>query len=102
MPYRVLDAIERAAIRDKLTPMEVLETIRPQFTDESVAQLAAWVERFFKLWAHNQWKRERFAPGFHVDDRVLDPKGWCRFPILNGGFDRELVALRDYVETIAK
>ena len=101
MPYRVLDAIERAAIRDKLTPVEVLETIRPQFADESVAQLGQWVERFFKLWSHNQWKRERFAPGFHVDDRGLDPKGWCRFPILNSGFERELAALRDHVKTLA-
>ncbi|WP_152098600.1 NAD(+) synthase [Lacipirellula parvula] len=97
MPYRVLDAIERSAIRDKLTSVEVLETIRPQFANESVAQLGQWVERFFTLWSRNQWKRERFAPGFHVDDRGLDPKGWCRFPILSGGFERELAALRDYL-----
>jgi NAD+ synthase (glutamine-hydrolysing) len=101
MPYRVLDAIERAAIRDKLTPVEVLETIRPQFAAETVDQLAAWVERFFKLWAHNQWKRERFAPGFHVDDRGLDPKSWCRFPILNGGFQKELAELREYFKMLA-
>jgi NAD+ synthase (glutamine-hydrolysing) len=101
MPYRVLDAIERAAIRDKLTPIEVLETLRPQFAAETVAQLAAWVERFFQLWAHNQWKRERFAPGFHVDDRGLDPKSWCRFPILNGGFQKELAELREYVKMLA-
>ncbi len=31
MPYRVLDAIERAAIRDKLLPIEVFQTVRPQF-----------------------------------------------------------------------
>jgi NAD+ synthase (glutamine-hydrolysing) len=101
MPYRILDAIERAAIRDKLTPVEVLEAIRPQFADETVSQLAQWVEQFFTLWSRNQWKRERFAPGFHVDDRGLDPKSWCRFPILNGGFERELAALRDYVKSLA-
>lgn len=100
MPYRVLDAIERAAIRDKLTPIEVFETIRPQFEDQASAQLGEWVERFFTLWSRNQWKRERFAPGFHVDDRGLDPKSWCRFPILSGGFERELRALRDYVKAL--
>ena len=31
MPYRVLDAIERAAIRDKLLPIEVFDAVRPQF-----------------------------------------------------------------------
>ena len=44
---------------------------------------------------------ERFAPGFHVDDRGLDPKSWCRFPILNGGFQKELAELREYVKMLA-
>ena len=94
MPYRVLDAIERAAIRDKLMPVEVWETVRPLFPEHDPRQLAAWVERFFQLWCRNQWKRERYAPSFHLDDENLDPKTWCRFPILNSGFERELDDLR--------
>ena len=60
-------------------------------TDEDT--LREWVKRFFQLWSRNQWKRERYAPSFHVDDKNLDPKTWCRFPILSGGFDRELSEL---------
>lgn len=97
MPYRVLDAIERAAIRDKLLPIEVFETVRSQFQQYDATQLGVWVERFFRLWCRNQWKRERYAPSFHLDDENLDPKSWCRFPILNSGFDRELEELRAYV-----
>jgi NAD+ synthase (glutamine-hydrolysing) len=97
MPYRVLDAIERAAIRDKLLPVEVLHAVRPQFPEYSVSQIGNWVERFFHLWCRNQWKRERYAPSFHLDDENLDPKTWCRFPILNSGFERELAELREYV-----
>jgi NAD+ synthase (glutamine-hydrolysing) len=97
MPYRVLDAIERAAVRDKQTPLEVFEVASLAFPDETPAQLGAWVERFFRLWARNQWKRERFAPAFHVDDENVDPKTWCRFPILNGGFELELAELREHV-----
>ncbi|MBX3425068.1 MAG: NAD(+) synthase [Pirellulales bacterium] len=97
MPYAVLDAIERLAIRDKLMPIEVFESLRPELTDVPAEQLATWVERFFRLWCRNQWKRERFAPGFHLDDENLDPKTWCRFPILSGGFERELAQLRDHV-----
>ena len=97
MPYRVLDAIERAAIRDKLLPIEVFEAVRPQFPQYDTAQIGTWVERFFRLWCRNQWKRERYAPSFHLDDENLDPKTWCRFPILNSGFDKELAELRDYV-----
>ena len=97
MPYRVLDAIERAAIRDKQPPVEVFRTVRPQFAEHTVAQLQLWVERFFRLWCRNQWKRERYAPSFHLDDENLDPKTWCRFPILSGGFERELKELSAYV-----
>ncbi len=97
MPYRVLDAIERAAIRDKLLPMEVFQAVRPQFPQHDSAQIGTWVERFFRLWCRNQWKRERYAPSFHLDDENLDPKTWCRFPILNSGFDKELAELRDYL-----
>ncbi len=100
MPYRVLDAIERSAIRDKLLPIEVFDTVRPQFPEYDAAQMGAWVERFFRLWCRNQWKRERYAPSFHLDDENLDPKTWCRFPILNSGFERELAELREHVEGV--
>jgi NAD+ synthase (glutamine-hydrolysing) len=95
MPYDLLDAIERSAIRDKESPVEVLLEMRLRFTQYSLAQLKVWVERFFRLWCRNQWKRERYAPSFHLDDENLDPKSWCRFPILSGGFERELQAMRE-------
>lgn len=102
MPYEVLDPIERAAIRDKKMPLEVFWIMRAQFGDRySVEQLALWVERFYRLWCINQWKRERYAPSFHLDDENLDPKTWCRFPILSGGFQRELEALRQAVKELS-
>lgn len=97
MPYEVLDDIERAAIRDKLTPLEVFRRLETRDWPYSRQQRAWWVERFFRLWCRNQWKRERYAPSFHLDDENLDPKTWCRFPILSGGFERELAELRAYV-----
>jgi NAD+ synthase (glutamine-hydrolysing) len=97
MPYRVLDAIERVAIRDKQPPLEVFRTVRPQFPQYGPAQVQLWVERFFRLWCRNQWKRERYAPSFHLDDENLDPKTWCRFPILSGGFEQELAELREFL-----
>ena len=90
MPYPVLDAIERLAIGDKLPPADCLEILRSEFPDYDGEALREWVKRFFQLWSRNQWKRERYAPSFHVDDKNLDPKTWCRFPILSGGFAREL------------
>ncbi len=95
MPYDVLDAIEDHAIGEKRSPAEVLAVVSAEFPDYSRDQLVAWVCRFFVLWSRNQWKRERYAPSFHVDDKNLDPKTWCRFPILSGSFQRELRELTE-------
>jgi NAD+ synthase (glutamine-hydrolysing) len=91
MPYSVLDAIERAAILDKKGPQEVFETFRDEYPRD---QLLGWIQKFFRLWSRNQWKRERFALSFHLDDENLDPRSWCRFPVLSGGFEHELSELR--------
>jgi NAD+ synthase (glutamine-hydrolysing) len=94
MPYEVLDFVERAAIRDKRAPDEILELMKREFSAHSADDLLTWLERFYRLFCRNQWKRERYAPSFHVDDENLDPKTWYRFPILSGGFERELAQLR--------
>ncbi|SEH08393.1 Glutamine-dependent NAD(+) synthetase [Candidatus Venteria ishoeyi] len=93
MPYVLLNAIEKAAIRDRQTPWEIYCLLNSRF-DYTAEQLLTWIERFFQLWIRNQWKRERYAPSFHLDDESLDPKTWCRFPILSGGFSHELKEMR--------
>ncbi|KAA3657943.1 MAG: NAD(+) synthase [Calditrichaeota bacterium] len=85
MPYTVLDVIERAAIRDKQMPVDAYKILCERFPNYSCDDLLKWTQRFFQLWSRNQWKRERYAPSFHLDDENLDPKTWCRFPILSGG-----------------
>ncbi len=94
MPYDLLNAIEKAAIRDRQTPYEIYCLLQSCF-DYSQEQLLTWIERFFRLWVRNQWKRERYAPSFHLDDENLDPRSWCRFPILSGGFEHELREMRE-------
>ncbi|MGQ9562932.1 MAG: NAD(+) synthase [Thermogutta sp.] len=101
MPYVVLDFIEKLAIRDKMSPVDIYRSARNEFPEYSSPQLASWVEKFFQLWCQNQWKRERYAPAFHLDDEDLDPRSWCRFPILSGGYQRELAQLRKYIEETA-
>ena len=96
MPYDLLNRIERYAIHDKLIPIEILKTLMVEFPHYSLEQLTVWIDRFFKLWCRNQWKRERIAPSFHVDDLNLDPRTWCRFTILSGGYEREMREFREY------
>ena len=83
MPYAVLERAERYMVRDRLAPDDVLSTLVFDFPTIPRSQLAEFLNKFFKLWARNQWKRERYAPAFHIDDESLDPKTWCRFPILS-------------------
>jgi NAD+ synthase (glutamine-hydrolysing) len=97
MPYDVLDAIERLAIRDKHPPLNTWRLVVEKFPGHGGLQVALWVERFFRLWCRNQWKRDRYAPSFHLDDENLDPKTWCRFPILSGNFSRELKEMLEHV-----
>lgn len=87
MPYPVLLSIERLAIHQRQSPAEVFKHLKEHHDPD---QLKSWIRIFFRLWSTNQWKRERLAPSFHFDDFNVDPRSWCRFPILSGGFRDEL------------
>ncbi|MFZ4576391.1 MAG: NAD(+) synthase, partial [Phycisphaerales bacterium] len=93
MPYDVLEMIEDLAITAKQSPREVFLSVCAAAPSRPRTLVLAWVSKFFRLWSRNQWKRERYAPSFHLDDHNLDPKTWCRFPILSGGFAEELAEL---------
>jgi NAD+ synthase (glutamine-hydrolysing) len=90
MPYELLDALERLAIERRLGPLRAFREARGLFPALDPAELRGQVARFFRLWSRSQWKRERLAPSFHLDRHNVDPRSWCRFPILSGGFEQEL------------
>jgi NAD+ synthase (glutamine-hydrolysing) len=90
MPYSLIVQIEQLAIHEKLSPKIVFETLRNK-SEYPENSLKEYVKKFYQLWQRNQWKRERLAPGFHLDEFNVDPKTWCRFPILNGGFEDEMM-----------
>ena len=83
MPYPVLEQIERYYIRDRLSRDDILQLMMRDFPEYPKEDLQVWVDRFVSLWARSQWKRERFVPSFHLDEISLDPKSYCRFPILS-------------------
>jgi NAD+ synthase (glutamine-hydrolysing) len=90
MPYTLLVAIEEQAIQWRKSPTEVYLELTKTIQDPL---LKAYIKKFFKLWSINQWKRERIAPSFHLDEINVDPRSWCRFPILSGSFAEELAEL---------
>lgn len=97
MPYRIIVAIERQAIKEHLGPLEVFDSLKNKGLAPDQA-LAGYIIKFFRLWSRNQWKRERIAPSFHLDEFNIDPKTWCRFPILSGGFEQDLEELKNIVK----
>ncbi len=93
MPYKILVEIEKLAIYRHLSPVNVFYQLKTKnLTDNK--QLKKYIIKFYQLWARNQWKRERLAPAFHLDDFNVDPRTWCRFPILSSSFKEELDELK--------
>lgn len=92
MPYHIMVEIEKEAIGKHKSPKEVFEELKQQ-NIESEELLKAHIKKFYTLWSRNQWKRERLAPAFHLDEFNVDPRTWCRFPILSAGYVEELTEL---------
>ncbi len=92
MPYPLLQQIERLFIKENNSPKQIFDKLK---ASNEQKKLASYIIKFFNLWSRNQWKRERIAPSFHLDDYNIDPRSWFRFPILSGGFTEELLELKE-------
>ena len=92
MPYTLMSKIERLAIKKSNSPTEIFKELSKskEFRNDD---LKKFIKKFFILFSKNQWKRERYAPSFHLDDFSLDPNSWYRFPILSGNYGEELDVL---------
>lgn len=98
MPYWLLHKIETMVVKNRYIPVEIYHALK-QEPNMPIANndLIKHITKFFRLFSINQWKRERYALGFHMDDHNLDPRTWCRTPILTGGYEEELAELNKYV-----
>jgi len=96
MPYWLLHMIQGYAVKNRYTPVEIYTAIKRD-VDYPNNRLIRDIVKFFVLFSRNQWKRERYALSFHLDDHNLDPRSWCRTPILSGGYEEELEELKQYL-----
>ena len=78
MPYDILHRIELLGLFERKNTAGILETLCNEFPDHPAEQLAAWIDKFFRLWNRNQWKRHRYALSFRLDDTILDGE----YPVL--------------------
>ena len=102
MPYVVCDFIMDCYLARQMWPKSILvELMLNGFDkDHDMRQLAAYVERWFRLFCRNPWKRYGTRAGFHIEQVSLDPKTFHRFPLLNNGFSEQLQQMWDYVEEV--
>lgn len=94
MPYPVLDDLLYLFARRRMSLADCWRIQchrRPEYEPE---QLREWTEKFGKLFAYNQWKREQLPVSLKVLDLDLDPKSGFRFPVTQS-IENELAELRD-------
>lgn len=96
MPYDLLHKIESFTVKNRYSPVEIYKELRTNSGTEDNNKLIGYIAKFFRLFSINQWKRERYALSFHMDDHNLDPRTWCRTPILTGGYEEELEELMKF------
>lgn len=74
MPFPVLLALERAFVVDGVAPDGLVSIEVPGFGNPTLAQVRLFMFKFMTA----QWKRERYAPGIHIEDNDLDSRSWFR------------------------
>ena len=95
MSYWILHEIEKLMVKNRQTPVEVYQSLKIMIEYDN-NKLINDITKFYRLYSINQWKRERLAISFHMDDHNLDPKTWCRVPILSSCYQEEIEELQKY------
>lgn len=100
MPYEICDFIMDCYLVKQMWPKSILvELMLKGFSSQyKPRRLAEFVERWFKLFCRNPWKRYGTRAGFHVEQISLDPKTFHRFPLLNSGFEEPLALMWEYLD----
>ncbi len=83
MPFAIAESIETLFFWERKNWQEIEETLSNQHKDHSIKEIKSYILKFRSLWKRNQWKRERYALGFHISEFSFDPKTWCRYPAIS-------------------
>lgn len=97
MPFELLDQIIELHIQQNHSPIEIFEELASRHSNRNDSYLAQCIIKYFRLFHRNQWKRDRQAPGFHIEINSLDPKTYKRMPLLGNAFINELDLLQTYL-----
>jgi NAD+ synthase (glutamine-hydrolysing) len=97
--YVLINRIQKLLVVEKKSPRDIFILLQAELGNTvTPAGLFSAIAKILTLWSRSQWKRERYAPCFHLDDENLDPRTWCRYPILSGNYVDELAELEQELE----
>jgi NAD+ synthase (glutamine-hydrolysing) len=82
MPFPVLDACFQLYAGEKLSPADVLEALAPMFPEHSPERLAAWVDRFARLFTQSIYKWVQSPLSLHVGNLDLDRERALQIPVV--------------------
>ncbi|MCY4381287.1 MAG: NAD(+) synthase, partial [Proteobacteria bacterium] len=94
MPYDVLSVLEKLLICDKRGYESTRNELYRRFQNIPNNILNDYLTKFQKMWQKSQWKRERLPVGFHVDQMNVDPRSWCRYPVLTGDAQGQRLSIK--------
>lgn len=97
MPFPILDGIIMESLILRRNPVGIFKALKRKFPHIDNKDLVGHIKRYYNLFNRNQWKRDRSAPGFHIETDSLDPKTFARFSLLHGGFKKELAELNTFL-----
>ncbi len=92
MPYPLMDEIRKLTQTRNLWPKDVLTYLKSGIYGKmyDTPYLINALKKYYKLYCRNQWKRERFAVGFHIESDSADPKSFRRFPVLSNQLRKQI------------
>lgn len=93
MPYVILDDLLYLYGRRRMQLADCWRVLCRRHGDHDPEQLRVFTERFGRLFAQSQWKREQLPVTMKVMDLDLDPKTGFRFPVTQS-IEHELETLR--------
>src|SRR5262249_14381448 len=82
MPFEVLDACLHLYGAEKLAPDEVARALASVFPERSPAQLAAWSDKFVKLFNRSIFKWVQPPLAIHVGSLDLDRERALQLPVV--------------------
>ncbi len=80
MPYSILAYLEHLFVQKHLKKSMMINMLQKKYNLND-AMANSYVQKFLQFIRKSQWKRERMAPSFHIDDFSTDPKTFLRLPI---------------------